>query len=139
MSKISKEIMDKAGIIPKLRLAIKEDGKAPQPTGPHTVRLIGDKLINGKDAESGKIIPIVRYTFEEEGLQKRYDVPVKDKNDEVHYLVQRLSEIVEGQELKLEMKKRGAKNYVSVTVITEQGEKPMDDEDEYQEEIINRD
>lgn len=130
MSKFSKEVMAKAGIIPKLRLAIKEEGKAPVPTGPHTVKLIEDKLMNGKDKETGAVIPIVRYTFEEDGTEKRYEVPVKDKNGEVHYLVQRLSEVEEGQMLKLEMKKRGVKNYVSVVLLTDAGEQHIDDEEE---------
>ncbi len=114
--KFSKELLVQAKIIPKLRLAIKEEGKAPIPTGPHKVKVISDKTQNGKDHE-GKVVPIVRYIFEENGEQKRYDVPVKNKEGELHYLVQRLAEVEEGQEIILEMKKKGMKNYVSVSVV----------------------
>ena len=106
--------MIQAKIIPKLRLAIKEDGKAPKPTGPHRVKILEDKVQNGKDHE-GKVVPVVRYIFEENGEKYRYDVPVKNKEGELHYLIQKLSEFPEGQELIIEMKKKGIKNYVSVT------------------------
>jgi len=131
--KNSIEILKKANIIPKLRLAIKEEGKAPQPTGAHRVSLIEDKLINGKD-EKGNVIPMVRYIFEENGERKRYDVPLKNKEGEVHYLVQRFAEVNEGQELILEMKKRGAKNYVSVSVVGHSSEAEISDEDDIQVE-----
>lgn len=112
----SKKLLIQAKIIPKLRLAIKEEGKAPVPTGPHRVKIISDGVQNGKDYE-GKVVPIVRYIFEENGEQKRYDRPVKNKEGELDYLVQQLSEVPEGSELILEMKKKGIKNYVSVSVV----------------------
>lgn len=124
--------MIQANIIPKLRLAIKEEGKAPVPTGPHRVKILSDNTQKGKDRE-GNIIPIVRYVFEENGEQKRYDVPVKNKEGELHYLIQRLSEIEEGQEIILEMKKRGAKNYVNVSLVGSDVE--MEDEEVEGEEV----
>jgi hypothetical protein len=129
MSEISQDLMRKAGILPKLRLAIKEEGKAPVLTGPHTVKFIKDELKNGKDQETGKIVPIVRYIFEENGEKKRYEVPVKDKSGELHYLVQRLAEIKEGEELVIEMKKRGIKNYVSISQITHSGDVEVDEDE----------
>lgn len=126
---ISKELMTQAKIIPKLRLATKEDGKAPVPTGPHRVKIISDKLQSGKDSE-GKVIPIVRYIFEENGEQKRYDVPVKNKEGDLHYLVQRLAEMDEGQEMILEMKKRGMRNYVSVSMVQHSSDIDMSDDGE---------
>lgn len=136
--KNSKALLVQAKIIPRLRLAIKEDGKAPQPTGPHRVKLISDNTQNGKDHE-GKVVPIVRYILEENGEQKRYDVPVKNKEGELHYLVQRLAEVSEGQEIILEMKKKGIKNYVSVTAIGDTNDVEVGDEEEVHggdEEIV---
>lgn len=129
--KTSLEILKKANIIPKLRLAIKEEGKAPLPTGPHRVILIEDKAINGKD-QNGNVIPMVRYIFEENGEKKRYDVSMKTVDGEIHYLVQRFAEVKEGQELILEMKKRGPKNYVSVSIVGDahEVEVPGDDEED---------
>lgn len=111
--KTSKELLVQAKIIPRLRLGNKTDHGVVS-TGPHTVKMIEDKLMNGKDPQTGDIRPIVRYIFEENGEPRRYDVPVKDKAGELHYLVQRLAEVEEGQEIVLEMKKRGVKNYVDV-------------------------
>lgn len=127
--KVSIEILKKANIIPKLRLAIKEEGKAPKPTGPHRVTLVEDKLINGKNND-GVVVPMVRYIFDEDGEHKRYDVPLKTADGEVHYLVQRFAELQEGQELILEMKKRGPKNYVSVSVVGHSGEAEVGDNDD---------
>lgn len=112
--KTSKELLVQAKIIPRLRLGEKTD-HGVKGTGPHTVKIVEDKLQQGKDPQTGEIRPIVRYTFEENGELKRYDVPVKDKAGELHYLIQRLSDVEEGQEIVLEMKKRGVKNYVDVT------------------------
>lgn len=120
-------LMKQAGILPKLRLAVKEEGKAPVPTGPHRVTIIDDKIKKGKD-EKGNIIDVVHYVFEENGEKKYYEVPVKDKQGELHYLVQRLSEVPEGSEIILEMKKRGMKNYVSVAIVGEQSEIEMDED-----------
>lgn len=131
--KFSKQLLVQANIIPKLRLAVKEEGKAPTLTGPHRVKIISDKTQMGKDNE-GKLIPIVRYIFEENGEQKRYDVPVKNKEGELHYLVQRLAEVEEGQEIVLEMKKRGMKNYVSVTVVGHTSDVEVGDNDDISEE-----
>lgn len=133
--KSSKELLVKANIIPKLRLAIKEDGKPPVPTGPHKVKIISDTIQNGKD-HTGKVIPIVRYIFEENGEKKRYDVPVKNNEGELHYLVQRLAEVEEGQEIIIEMKKKGIKNYVSVSVIGDSSDIEVGDHDDYTDEEV---
>lgn len=136
--KNSKELLVRANIIPKLRLAIKEEGKAPKPTGPHRVKILEDKIQRGKDHE-GKIIDIVRYTFEENNEKKRYDVPVKNKEGELHYLVQRLSEFEEGQEIIIEMKKKGAKNYVSVTPVESSVDVEVDENEHVEVEEMEED
>ncbi len=120
--------MAQAKIIPKLRLAVKTE-KGPVSTGPHRVKIIEDKITNGKDGRTGQIIQVVRYMVEENGTQKIYDVPVKNKEGELHYLIQRLSEIEESQEVILEMKKSGPKNYVSVTPVNNKDHISVDEED----------
>lgn len=125
--KNSKELMVAAKIVPKLRLGVKTE-KGVIPTGPHRVKLIEDKITTGKDV-SGKQIEIVQYTVEENGDQKIYTVPVKNKEGQLHYMVQHLSEIVPGQEVILEMKKAGIKNYVSVLPVNNSKSIEVDDQD----------
>lgn len=124
--------MKQAGVLPKLKLGLKEEGKAPISTGAHRVKIIEDKIQKAKD-EQGNVIEVVKYILEENGEKKFYQVPVKNKQGELHYLVQRLSEIPEGQEIILKMKKRGVKNYISVAVVGEPTE-IEDDQEDLQEE-----
>lgn len=121
--------MTVAGIVPKLRLGQKTE-KGVISTGPHKVKIIEDKIVKGTDPQNGKEIEYVRYFVEENGEKKQYDTKLKDKNGQLSYLVQRLSEIEEGAEVILEMKKRGIKNYVSVNAVTEHGEVEVDDDSE---------
>lgn len=134
----SKKLLVQAHIIPKLRLGNKLPEGGVEPTGPHKVKIINDVIQKGKN-HKGQVIDVVRYTVEENGQQKVYDVPVKDNNGELHYLVQRLSEVEEGQEVILEMKKQGIKNYVNITPVVHSSEIEVKDEDEIQidEDLID--
>lgn len=124
----SKQILEKAGIKPKLQLGIKGDNGVAT-TGPHTVKLIADKEISGTD-ETGKPIPMVRFLLEENGEMKTYDVRKFKKNSEdIHYLVQRLAGYKEGTIIILEMKRKGIKNYVEVRMVNEPDEAEVEDED----------
>jgi len=128
---ISREIMTKAGLLPKLRLGIKT-GKGVKPTGPHRVKIVSDKLIRKMNPE-GQEEHFVRYVFEEDGQQKQYDAHMKSKvGNDPHYLVQALAEVEPGEELILEMKKAGVKSYIEVTRVglNEVEKVEMDDEDE---------
>lgn len=121
--------MAKAGVLPKLRLGNKTE-KGVTTTGPHTVRILEDKIVRGSDPQTGKEIEFVRYILEENGEKKFYDTKLKDRNGELSYLVQRLSEVEENSEIILEMKKRGIKNYVAVSGVTQHGEVEVDEEQE---------
>jgi hypothetical protein len=129
--KISREILTKAGLLPKLRLGIK-GARGVTPTGPHRVKIVEDKLIKKLNTE-GVEEHFVRYIFEEDGEKKQYDAHMRGKgSSDPHYLVQALAEIEPGEELVLEMKKAGVKNYIEVTRL-KTGEKEVvggDDEDE---------
>src|SRR3990167_3789730 len=111
----SKALMKAAGVVPKLRLGIKKAGGGVIVTGPHRVRILEDRIIKDKDAETGKEIEFVVYLVEENGEKKEYRTKVKNKEGKLNYLVQRLAEIEEGDEVILEMKKMGIKNYIEVT------------------------
>lgn len=114
--KTSKELLKRSGIMPKLRLA-ERVGKGVRGTGPHKVRLIEDKIIRGKDFDSGNPIEKVRYFVEENGEKKQYDTRLKSKDtDELSYFVQRMAEIPEGSEVVLEFKRAGVRGYIEITV-----------------------
>lgn len=129
---VSKQLVKDAGLHPRLRLLTKEEGKAPVSTGKHTVRLIKDKEIMGKDVNTGKEIPKIRYLVEEKGELKVYDTRKFNKDTgELNYLVQKLAEYPENSTVILEAKKMGAKNYIAVTPFNTGAEIEVeDDEDE---------
>jgi hypothetical protein len=134
--KTSREILIKAGLHPKLRLGIK-GAKGVTATGPHKVKVLEDKLIQKLDPD-GKLTTFVRFIFEEDGQKKQYDARMKSKDgNDPHYLVQALAEVEEGEEIVLEMKKAGIKNYIEVIRLAT-GEKHTvaddDDEDKGQDE-----
>ncbi len=133
---ISKQLVKDAGLHPRLRLLTKEEGKAPVSTGKHIVRLIKDKEIVGKDVNTGKEIPKIRYLVEEKGELKVYDTRKFNKDTgELNYLVQKLAEYPENSMVVLEAKKLGAKNYIAVTPLTTGAEVEVDDEDEDIEDV----
>src|SRR3990167_8922751 len=138
MSKFSKELLAKAGILPKLRLGLKLPKGGVKPTGPHKVKLLEDKILKKPD-QTGKEIEYVRYVVEEDGEKKIYDTKLRDKNNGLSYLVQRFAEINEGEEIILEMKKQGAKNYIEVTPAGHSSSVEVEDEEEEIEPSINID
>lgn len=123
--------MFKAGLLPKLRLGIK-GGRGVTPTGPHKVIILEDKLVKKLNPEGQEEV-FVRYIFDEGGEKKQYDAHMKAKvGNDPHYLVQALAECEPGEELILEMKKAGVKNYIAVTrvALNQTEEVAVDDEDE---------
>jgi len=112
----SQQLVKKAtseGAIPppflQLATQIKDEAgnkKGVQGTGPHKVKFISDKIVKGHDYKTKEERDEVEYVFEEEGLKKRYRVPVKNKNGELHYFVQRMAEAKAGEEIILEYKKK---------------------------------
>jgi len=114
--KISRELVLKSGLTPKLRLGLKKTGGGVVSTGSHRVRFLEDKIIIKKD-DQGKDIEYVQYTLEENGEKKSYSTKLRGPDGKPSYLVQRIAEIPEGTEAFLEMKKRGIKNYIEVMPI----------------------
>jgi len=134
--KNSLALLKEAGIQPKLRLGNKKAKGGTQPTGPHKVKMIADKIIPGTDPKTGKQIEYVRYLLEENGETKTYQTKKLNDKGELSYLVQRLAEINEGQEVILEMKKQGIKNYIDVSpVVGGEHIEIEDDEEDHLEDI----
>lgn len=130
--KNSKELLNKAGILPKLHLGSKLPGGGVKPTGPHRVIVLEDKIIRMVDPATGKDIEWVQYQVSENGEKKVYNTKLKDKNGGLSYLVQRFAEINEGDEVILEMKKQGAKNYIEISPV---GQSVSTETEEDEEEI----
>ena len=127
--KISRELLAKAGLLPKLRLGLKLPKGGVKPTGPHKVKILEDKILKKPD-QTGKEIEYVRYLVEEDGEKKYYDTKLRDKQGGLSYLVQRFAEIPEGEEVILEMKKQGVKNYIEVTPAGHSASVELEDEED---------
>ena len=131
---VSQDLLKKAtdeGKIPtpflQLAVQIKDDEgkkKGVKGTGPHTVKFLSDKRVEGENFKTKEKRPEVEYTFEEDGQKKRHSVPVHNENGELHYFVQRMAEVKVGETITLEYKKiEGSfKGYIEVQ-RTESGEK----------------
>lgn len=127
--KTSKEILLKAGLLPRLQLGIKTP-KGVQSTGKHTVKVIEDKIVKKPVREEGDDGFYVRYIFEENGEKKQYDTRMKQKGStDPSYFVQAMANIEVGEEITLEMKKAGLKNYIEI-LKTSTGEVEHADTDE---------
>lgn len=137
--------------IPFLRLGIKRKGEGPKSTGPHKVKFLKDSLKKGRDYHTKQIIDVIECLFEENGEQKIYQFPVKGKDGNIHYLVERLKDFNYGDEMILEMKWAGDRNIIDVKPVDEETPKvsvpptnpadikdediPIVNEDNYPEDI----
>jgi hypothetical protein len=103
-------------------------------TGPHTVKVIEDKVVKKPIREEGDDGFYVRYIFEENGERKQYDTRMKEKGgNDPSYFVQAMANVEPGEEITLEMKKAGLKNYVEIIRVSVGGEVEhvdVDDEDD---------
>lgn len=121
----TKQLMEKANILPDLKLGIKKEGGGTESTGPHKVKIIGDKLCNTKDFKTQEVVPAVKYILEEEGTEKQYIVKVKSDTGELNYFIQRMAQFKVGDIITLEMKKKGIKNYIEITKDGETSEEEL--------------
>lgn len=118
----SQEILEKAGIATRLSLAEKilsEDGKprGTRSTGEHRVKFLEDKVVKGKDYQTGVERLEMKWIFEDENGQKKfYTKPLRDENNEVNYLIQRMASFNYGDELILKYTKRegSIRGYIEV-------------------------
>ncbi len=116
--KTSKEIVLKSGLLPKLQLGVKQ-GKFVKSTGLHKVKVLEDKIVRKPPMEEGDDGYYVRYIFEENGEKKQYDTRMKQKGGvDPSYFVQAMANVEPGEELTLEMKKAGVKNYVEIVRLS---------------------
>ena len=129
MSTSAKQLFDKASAAgktrkPYLQLGEKQEGGGVKSTGKHVVKIMSDKVGTGKDPFTEEPREELQMVVSENGVEKIWNIPVKDKNGNLHYLVERLSEVPEGATISLEMKSKGMKNYIELRVVGEGVETP---------------
>jgi hypothetical protein len=135
--KAIEKIMHSLNAAPKLRLARKLEKGGTELLGPKRVRVMAEpESVMGKDPETGKPRQELKFTVEFEGRPYRWHVPVVSKGDpsQPHYIVERLSElnVQTGDELILEMKRRGPQAYVEIKLVA-QGEVEDESDDSYED------
>ena len=99
----TKAVLDKANIIPWLRLGTKKEGGSVISTGPHEVKIVSDRLVKKFDRKANKDVPAIEYTFEEGGTQKRYTAKIMNESGGVSYFIQKMGEFNIGDTITLEM------------------------------------
>jgi hypothetical protein len=101
-------------LYPKLRLGEKLEGGGVKSTGPHTVKITAEPTTTMmlKDTKSVKAF---KFIVEEKGTLYKWLVPLTNEEGEGHYLVEHLLDVEVGEEIVLEMKKRGARNYIDIS------------------------
>lgn len=104
--------------------------------GPHRVKLISQKTIIGSDYHTREKRPEVEYLFEENGVEKRYSVPVKNKEGRLNYFIKNMAEVEEGEEIILEMKRvmGNSGKYINVINFSRPVAEGIDEEIEESEE-----
>lgn len=142
----SKILMKRANRLPKLKLAPKNERGVATPNGKHEVLFVADQVITLKHPKRNRPEPFVRYIFQDAGQNKTYDRPVKDDNGQLHYFIEQMSEVEEGETVILEARRTGANLYISVEktnkpkvqVVFKKNEDledaDLDDEDEIDDE-----
>lgn len=137
MSTLSKQLMAKYGIRPKLKLGIKQKGGGVRSTGAHKVIFKADKEVTGRDykMDDGTFKKeYVRYLFLENGEEKVYQTKMFNKKGELSYFVQHFSDIEPNTEVLLEMRKSGAINYIDISSVGEGAEVQVEDDDNDEDE-----
>jgi len=115
----SKEILKKAGVVSRIKL---------KGTGPHKVKIVGEKIVKGTDYQTGIEREELEYILEEDGEKKRYNVAIKDKTGGISYFIERMAEFGEGDEIILEYKpiKGTPRGYIDVRNAEEKVEESDD-------------
>lgn len=116
-------------LYPKLQLGEKLEGGGVKPTGPHTVK-IKDEPTTVMITKNNKPVKAFKFIVEEHGNLYKWLVPLTNEQGEGHYLIERLQNIEVGQEIVLEMKKRGPKNYIDISRPGEEDEEEIEVADE---------
>jgi hypothetical protein len=107
----------KAGKMKKPRLSLGDQTEkgGVDPNGPHRIRIVADgRMTTVLDRRIGKDVEAISVPVEEGGIEKEWVVRVKDPEGNLHYLIPKLAELEPGDEVVVEMMRRGLKAYISV-------------------------
>lgn len=124
----TKLVAEKMKIVPRLKLGNKKIGGGVESTGAHLVKFISDSVVKGKDPMTKKEREEMKYIVEKNGVQYQWRVPLLNKQNEPHYLIERLMTIKEGEEVVLEMKKSGMNNFIDVRPVNQADEEMVHEE-----------
>ena len=140
IKKIKKE-MEEKGVefnLPFLQLGIKQDGGGVKSTGAHKVKFIEEpKVSKGNDPVTGEERQELHFIVEEDGSKKKWNFPLYFKDGSPHYLLSRLEEVEVGDEVVLEMKRKGVKNYIDISYETNKEDTDTIQEEEYPEDVFS--
>lgn len=114
---------------PKLHLGEKLPGGGVKSTGPHTVKITAEPT-TVMITKNNKPVKAFKFIVEENGQLYKWLVPLTNEQGEGHYLIERLINVEVGQEIVLEMKKRGPKNYIDISRPGEEEEEEVEVADE---------
>lgn len=124
MTQNAQTFLQKKNIVSLLQLAEQLPGGGTKSTGPHTVKMIRDEVGKNKDYISGDMVDGLWFFVEENGQPFRYFVPYLNKQDEPHYLMERLAPIKEGDVVVLEYIRQGARGYIDVRSVDQESPPP---------------
>ena len=123
---------DEGVLVPRLSLAekITDDYgklKGTRSTGKHKVKFISDKVIKGKDFNTGNERHEMEYIFEENGNNYSYSKPLRDDNGKVYYFIQKMDEFNYGDTLILEYVPKGLNGYIDIKKVDGEQEETTDE------------
>lgn len=103
-------------------------------TGPHKIKFTAEPTTTTV-MKMGKPTKVFKCIVEENGQLYKWFVPIMNKDEtEGHYLIERLKDIPVGEEIIVEMKRQGARNYIDVRREGDPNVTANDDEHEVDEE-----
>ena len=108
---------------PRLELAKKDDKGVPVSTGQHMVKILRDErrddIHEFTGTKSFKEVVGIRYWFDENGVEKYYDVPLfkKGTKDEPNYLISKFGELEEGDKIVIEFVKNGDRGFIDIKKV----------------------
>ena len=146
---IFKKVLAQSGYVPTIKIFVQKEGGGVISTGPHKVKVVkaGKGAVNIKNPTTGKDELHVWLYLDEDGQQLRYPIPLQNKDGSLHYLVERMADIEEGETIVMEGKKSqsGMTNYIEIRKVEEKEPeepvidiegKPMKEEEEIEIPII---
>lgn len=120
---------------PYLQLGEKQEGGGVKSTGRHTVKIVSEKTARDNDPITQQPREVLQLIVEENGVEKIWNIPIKDKEGNLHYLIAKVAEVEVGDVVELEMKRHGLKNYIDFVKAGEKNKETINYDEDSQETI----